>query len=271
MNPRIAQLAARPIAELPYLNATPGRTAAEVVLPLLEGELEGLPRGLDGILVTSDLQGRLPDDRLLGLAVPAWLAELARAGRIPALNRLGVVLCGDLFARPGSTRRGGAGDVREVWAAFADTARWVVGTAGNHDEFGATAADLAAFRRGVGVGFLDGNVVERDGITIGGVAGVVGSPDRVWRRPLPAYVAAVHKVLQARPALLVLHDGPDHLVPGYPGRAEVRALFERHPRRGVVCRGHARWPTRLVDLTARWQVLNADSAVVLLRGAAPVA
>ena len=49
-------------------------------------------------------------------------------------------------------KRGGFGDVREVWAAFSKHARWVAGVAGNHDDVsGVRSAGLLDLLRGDGI------------------------------------------------------------------------------------------------------------------------
>ena len=57
---------------------------------------------------------------------------------------MGLLLCGDLYVRPALDARGGLGDVRPVWRAFARHFRWVAGVPGNHDAFG-TPSERTAF------------------------------------------------------------------------------------------------------------------------------
>lgn len=261
---RVESLDPVPCASLPYLNATPQRKAARARLPLHLGRATGLPAELDGVIVASDLQGRLADDRVLGLEVPSWLGAMAERSVLPALDRLGIVLCGDLYARPGSERRGGKGDVREVWRAFGARFRWVVGVAGNHDLIGDGVGDLRRFRASEAPGFLDGDTVERDGLLVDGVSGVVGNPAKPFRRTGDDYLAAITRVLAERPSLLVLHDGPDDPAKGELGSPEVRHLLLLHPAPVLVLRDHAHWADPLADLSPHCQVVNADARVVAL-------
>lgn len=264
MSLRITSLSRTPLAQLRYLNASSGRRVMTAHLPLLTGQVCGLPDTVAGLVVTSDLQGRTFEDRLLGLAVPGWLGDLATTGQIPPLEEMGVVLCGDLYARPGSTRRGGSGDVREIWGGFTKSARWVVGVAGNHDRLGETPQDLEDFRRSAGARFLDGSATTVDGLVVAGVSGVVGDSDRPWRRTLPQYLTPLERALRSRPDVLVLHDGPDEPALGGRGQAAIREVLKRHPRPALLCRGHARWPEQFSDSLRPWQVLNADSIVAVL-------
>lgn len=101
------------------------------------------------------------------------LEVLSELGEVPPLDRVGVILAGDLFARPGLDRRGGSGDVRAVWLALARRCRWVAGVAGNHDLFGPkpSVPDFQVFCQSPGVHFLDGDVAELEGLRIGGLSG----------------------------------------------------------------------------------------------------
>lgn len=72
---------------------------------------------------------------LLGEVVAKQLRRLCDRGDLPAADKVGVVLAGDFWAEPGSTRRGGLGKVGPVWSAFGGTSRWVAGVLGNHDQY----------------------------------------------------------------------------------------------------------------------------------------
>ncbi len=263
---RITALSSEPIAVLPYWNARRGGGTERVRLPLLRATTPDLPSGLEGLVITSDLQGRTEDDRLVGISVPGWLADLAARGLVPPPSRCGAVLCGDLWAKPGSTRRGGAGDVRPVWRAFHAAFRWVVGVAGNHDEFG-TRRELAAFRRAEGRGYVDGTACERDGLRVAGVGGLVGDPGKPGRRTASEFEAALDHVLHARPDLLLMHHGPDVPEHGAGGLGLVRERLSRYPVDLLVCAGHTHWDEPLAHVGSA-QVLNVDGRVILICRAA---
>lgn len=169
----IAAIDERPLAEVHYLNAAPrGGTVVER-LPIARAAVGELPGDLDAIIACSDLQGIVPGRdglaTLLGVAVAETLEELACGGALPPAMRTGIVLAGDLYSVPEANKRGGHGDVAEVWAAFAERFAWVVGVAGNHDDVSGIAG-LAP-----NVHLLDGNVVELDEVRIGGVGGIIGN------------------------------------------------------------------------------------------------
>ncbi|KIG12339.1 hypothetical protein DB30_01571 [Enhygromyxa salina] len=82
------------------------------------------------MIVTADLQGRALPDRhapedtalpLLGEAVAEELHTLAQCQEIPPLDRVGVVLAGDLCAVPDARKMGASGDMRPVWRASSNS------------------------------------------------------------------------------------------------------------------------------------------------------
>jgi hypothetical protein len=275
---RILKVESYPLHLIPFERAGRKGTIEIAVLPLLEATVDHLPAGIDGIVATSDLQGceaswkvpaGAPSDppreaRLLGEAVAEALVALSERGTLPPAERLGIFLAGDFYTLPRLERRGGAGDVREVWLSFADRFRWVAGAAGNHDLFGANPHDRERFRAHPGVHLLDGHVVLLDGMRVGGVSGVIGDPMRPNRRVEADHVAAIRKVVGLAPEVLLLHDGPD--VPGTSlrGSPVMREAVADSPGLLVV-RGHKFWETPLLEVADRVQVLNVEGRAVLLR------
>ena len=261
---------------LPYLNAAPrGRGAVEVELPVLEGTVAGLPAELEALVVTSDLQGReLPrpqhgPPRLLGEALAEELELRSLMGELPPLERVGVVLAGDLYAVPGAAKRGGYGDVRSVWRAFAERFRWVAGVGGNHDGFGDERGLRGLHRfaaRGVGH-VLDGRATSLDGLRVGGLSGIVGNPRKPMRRRLDLFLERVGELVTRGLDLLVLHEGP--AIPGAArrGNPEINELFELAEDDMLCVCGHTHWPQPLAEIQGR-QTLNVDGRVVVLRPAA---
>ncbi len=268
---RILTLETMPMQTWPYQSAAP-RGGAEIRhFPLLRGTVDVLPEGVEALLVLSDLQGVAPHAlhdgavALLGEVLADTFASLGEVGELPLPAQTGVVLAGDLYSEDSAMVRGASGDVRAVWNAFAAHYRWVVGVAGNHDTFG-SARDLERFKRQPGVSLLDGEVVEVDGLRVGGVGGIIGRPDKPGRREEEAHLGMIREVLRAEPEVLVLHAGPD--VPGtrVKGSASIREVLERREDVLVVC-GHAHWEEPLAVLHGGTQVLNVDSRAVLLQRA----
>lgn len=249
----------KPARELRYLNAA-RRGGTEVArLGIYLGVARGLPEGVDALLATSDLQGVVPDpytraSTLLGVAVAEHLDALGDEGEIPRAMRCGVILAGDLYSVPTADKRGGYGDVRDVWEAFGRRFAWVLGVAGNHDDVARVEAheDLAV---------LDGARVERGGLRVGGVGLVSGNPSKIGRREESEQLARIDLASEEGLDLLVLHEGPNG-DDDQPGNASIRALIER--RVALTVCGHVHWPRPLATL-GEAQVLNVDTRVVVLR------
>jgi len=225
----------------------------------------GIPASLDGIVLTSDLQGQDTSGRLAGLLLARELATLAARGEIPGVRRLGVIVAGDLFGDP--ARRSGSGDVAPVWRALSGQAAWLVGVGGNHDHFGSDPDNFLVDRtifNEVGIGhLLDGDVVERSGLRIGGVSGIAGRVDRYLRRSLDEQIAMIHAVANAQPDVLVLHEGPAGHAAELEGNAAIQHALQSHRVPLVVC-GHRNWPVATTGLSERTMVMNTDNRALLL-------
>ncbi|HLL22506.1 MAG TPA: metallophosphoesterase [Kofleriaceae bacterium] len=255
----IQHIADTPLAEVRYLNAA-RRGGTEVArLPIVEAFVDTLPDELDAIVVTSDLQGIAPGAQLLGICVAEVLEELAFDGALPRAQRTGVILAGDLYSVPEANKRGGYGEVAEVWRAFAERFAWVTGVAGNHDD-----------TRGVdaieGAHLLDGDVVELDGLRIAGVGGIIGAKQKRGRRAEDAQLALVTRVLDAGADILVLHEGPCG-GEGQPGNDLIRSTIDAAGLAFAIC-GHDHWRAPLAK-TEHGQILNVDTRVVVLRRGTP--
>lgn len=262
---RITDLNSQPIYALRHLTAV-GGGVQEVLLPFLRASVAGLPEHIDALVATADLQGRTIDGRLLGVAVAEELAQLAERGQIPRGDRCGVLLAGDLYSAS-PPRRGANGDVRAVWDAFAGWARWVCGVAGNHDLFSdkPNAPALAAFRRQSGCGLLDAETIERDGLRIAGLSGIIGRPGRPWRRAEAHFIEAFAGLVAAGPDILLCHEGPGRASREQGGVPLLDELLVA-ARREILCvRGHMFWEEALLAGDGLRQVLNVDSRVVVLQ------
>jgi len=269
---RILAVHSEPLHQIAFENVTPGRTVVIEQLDLLTAMADQLPDAIDAIVMTADLQGResrrrgQTPGRLLGEVLAEELEILSGLDQLPPLSRLGVVLAGDFYTKPEMDKRGGSGDVRGVWEAFARRCRWVVGVAGNHDFFGPgwSEPDLKAFKKQPNIHLLDGDTAELDGLRFAGLSGTVGNPRRPWRRLEDDYAEWVGLLASHGPDVLILHDGPDGPGPGFLGRSSARQALEA-TRPTLVVRGHAYWHEPLVTLANGGQVLNVDSRVVVLR------
>ncbi len=264
---RVTELGNSPIHEILYLNARPKGGADVARLPVLTGRVEGLPPGLDALLLTSDLQGVVPSwasggaGELLGEALADEIYNLSMAGDIPHTQSIGVILAGDFYSAPGGDKRGASGDVCNVWYAFSTLFAWVAGVAGNHDRFG-SERDRRRLESTPNVHILDGDVVELDGLAIGGVSHIIGNPKKPGRRSADDFLASLNRVMAKSPALVVLHEGPNG-DNGQPGQPPIRETLERHRDLLTVC-GHTHWPDPLASLGDDLQALNVDARAVIL-------
>ena len=172
------------LATVPYRAAGPGGVPQNVQLDVGQLPVDKLPAGCDALLVAGDLQGMAPsplggNPELLGISLADYLGVWAESGLLPPARRVGVLLTGDLYSAPGADRRGASGTVLDVWLAFAAAGcPMVFGVAGNHDEV--TAAQVAEL--GPDVALLDGDRRGFGGVTVAGISGIVGDPQRAWRR-----------------------------------------------------------------------------------------
>lgn len=266
-----------PLHELPYRVAIPGGGSAIRRLPIVRGRVDRLPHGLDALLVASDLQGVSPSGSpggegvLLGEMLAGEIARLATDGVVPPVAAMGVILAGDLHAPP-EDACASLGDVRDVWLAFAHTCRWVAGVAGNHDHFG-DHGEAARFRERPGIHLLDGDVTEVDGLRVGGVGLIIGKPrgpgkpSQPNRRSADEHIGALQRVLDERPDIVILHEGPNGDSSRQYGNPRIRAALEASDAALVIC-GHDHWfrPLASIDVPGRGplQILNVEGRAVLL-------
>lgn len=255
---RIHTIDDAPVAELRYLNAAKGGGTELTRLVIERARASGFPDELDAVICASDLQGIVPmhgrgEARLLGVSVAELLEKLAIDGVLPPAARTGVVLAGDLFSVPEANKRGGYGDVTEVWEAFAAVFAWVAGVLGNHDDLPSPPA---------GVHVLDGDIVTIDGLRFGGVSRIAGNPEKRGRRAEDDQLALIEAVVETGVDVLVLHEGPHGEPAAQPGHDGIRALVEQH-RVALTISGHVHWDTPLAA-HPYGQLLGVDARVVVL-------
>ncbi len=176
-----------PIEKFSYQVVKPGGSGGlnvdnleAVDLPIYKGIIRGLnTTDLDYLILTSDLQGHVFNDhkpKLLGAVLPEFLKLLFDL-EFPSVDqqRIGVFLCGDMHAH--LDKRGGSGEVKNVWRAFNNHFGFVAGVAGNHDEFG-DAATFEAFKQEPGIHYIDKEIKKIVGLKVGGLSGIIGRPTK---------------------------------------------------------------------------------------------
>ena len=266
---KVLTLNSDPVFEFPFLNAGQGpKTSSVDRLPVQIATVDQFPDGLAAIIVTSDLQGREHYQyqvsgalRLLG----EWLPSVLKNSVLPLLNirkgRIGVLLAGDFYTVPGLDKRGGSGDVTSVWEAFAQCFSWVVGVAGNHDTFGVDSLKPPCFEPPVY--FLDLESISLEELTIAGISGIVGNPNKPWRKTEDEFLRFIHGLGSAQPDILLMHDGPDIPNSGCPGSSKIRETLSGL-NNTLVIRGHKYWNNPLMEIHYGLQILNVNARVVIL-------
>lgn len=249
--------------EMPFLNAAGGRSGGPVRerLPFFQGKIRGLPDGSPTLVAMGDLQGRTgmgsEASTLLGCGVAAALPSIQAEAGLPDPRLCVGILAGDLYAVPNAAKRGGTGDVSEVWRDLRQCFGSMVGVMGNHDIFGEAINPQAPPED-----CLDGKVIEIGGLRIGGVSGIVGSPGRTNRRSVEEFVEVLLSVLVESPHIVVLHAAPQ-ADDGAPGEEALSTAIKSFGFDGLIVCGHVHWRYR-VQRCGSATVLNVDGAVVTL-------
>jgi 3',5'-cyclic-AMP phosphodiesterase len=176
-------------------------------------------------------------------------------------RQVGALLAGDFYTVPALDKRGGTGDVSEVWKEFRQWFAWVAGVAGNHDLFGhEKKVQPDRFDR---MHFLEGDIAEVNGLRIAGLGGIIGKPTKPQRRTEEDYSRTLSSLLRGHPDILLMHDGPDGCQHAQPGNSMMRNLLQEEPP-GLVIRGHSHWANPFAEFPCGLQVLNVDARVVVL-------
>lgn len=238
-----------------YRSSGPRRQPRHLSLPCYRVQVDSLPQGMHSVLVSSDLQGREigPQNRLLGEVLAEDMARLSAAGQIPTLEL--ALLAGDLYAHPGCQHLGCTGDVTSVWQAFAQVFSQVVGVQGNHDQI--RPAEMPANSQ-----VLDGDVMHYQGLTLGGVSGIIGRRERHQRKSDTEFAKALLYLNTQACDVLILHQGPDDPEREQLGSPLVRRCLEKGGDALVVF-GHCYWQEPWAEI-AQHHILNVDQKVFLL-------
>ncbi|HEY0074775.1 MAG TPA: metallophosphoesterase [Abditibacteriaceae bacterium] len=241
----------QPLSVLSFRQAESGGRVGTALLEITTGFIDDLPDALEGLIVTSDLQGIGFDGHLLGELAAQEVANLCEAGLLPPANKLGVLLCGDFYASP-ELQRGVSGLVDAVWQAFQRRFRWVVGVSGNHDCFEQKPESL-----------LHGLIAEKDDLKVGGLGGVLGETGRGLQTSMREYERLLKNIMQQAPDILLLHAAPQLNEGGCLGDVALRHFLEKHRAPLTFC-GHCHWPYPLQQLNAHTQICNVDGRVLVL-------
>lgn len=247
-------------------DAKGNRVINEEFLPIYLGSIKDSKiKDLEYIIVASDLQGNVIENdepKLLGEVLPDFLQllfdiEFAEVDR----RKVGVFLCGDLYAR--LDKRGGLGDVKNVWRAFNEKFGFVVGVAGNHDDF-EEPDEFERFKKEEGIYYLHQQIKKVGNLKIGGISGIIGRPDKPFRNDESKYLKALKKLLLRQPDFILLHESPNNIHPKLLGNDKIRAMIESSRKNIIFC-GHNHWTSSLVEKENGTQILNIDSKCIILK------
>jgi len=265
---KIIRVVENPIYDFPCFIASPrGRGVEYQNIPLINIMADYLPAGLDAIIAGSDFQARdrpAEDGKLIGFAISEELKVLSECQALPPSENTGVMLAGDFFCAPGLGRRGGSGDVQDVWRAFGDAFGWVVGVAGNHDRFCGMHEIPDPVHCPVSASVLDGDICERNSLSVGGISGIVGNPRKRWRKSEDIFIRKIDE-LTAKPSdILILHEGPSVPEIGAEGNDSIRARLNSVRNDMIVVSGHTHWSRVFYQLNENVQAINVDFRVVII-------
>lgn len=253
------------IEDIEYLTIPHGSVIAQKFkLPIYKGRIEGLPKNIDSIVITSDLQGVYEFENGQKVLLGEVLAEslsLIYDMYFPELSisKSWAFVCGDLYAN--LEKRGSSGNPFSVWQAFAQYFKQVIGIAGNHDDFG---SDLHRLKLIENVCFLENGIFQLDGLKIAGLSGIIGRTDKNFRLEEQFYLSSFEKLLKQQPDIVLTHLSPYIEENNFLGEFKLTKKLEKYTHNLLFC-GHSHWDTQQsVVLKNNNQVLNADSKVFIL-------
>lgn len=268
---RILQIREQPIKYYPFSHVATGgrdeygkRRVIEVQLPVYFGTVDYLPVNLDALIISSDLQGNIKKndkDVLLGEELPDFLKLLIEK-EYPAIscNNIGAILCGDLYAT--LNKRGGLGDVRNVWREFNNKFKWVCGVAGNHDCFG-SKIEFNRFKKEPDINFIEYGDIKIDELEIGGLSGIIGPVRKLFRVDEREYLSNLKKLLLKRLDFIVLHESPSSSEYEFQGNQKIeKEILQSYPT--LIFSGHSHWEKPIVELKNGTKIVNVDKKVLIL-------
>jgi len=266
---RILELNNEPITEILSETLGDGGKREFRTIEVLQGIVDYLPEEIDALVCTSDLQGmevkkysdENKDRRLLGIAIANELKELTDCGLLPPKEKFGVIFCGDFHFEEDFSSRGGFGEVDEVWLAFKNISKWVVGVAGNHDKFSLNENGEYSISEEKDIFLLDRKTQIIDGLNFSGISGLIGNSQKPWRTQEEQYLAALKSMLLKKPEVVLLHEPPK--IGGMKGNQKIGDVIVKSSQSLVIC-GHSFWENPLLNLDNGSQVLNVNSRVVIL-------
>ena len=185
-------------------------------------------------LATADLQGRERggENRLLGEVLADEIETLMDIGDLPELDLC--LLCGDFYDYPDLRKLGGTGDVAPAINALSYVAERTFFVLGNHDEVNVSELEPE-------ITVLDGDAVNTDTFSVGGVSGIVGNPRRHNRKTEQEFIDAVDLCCAWDVDLMLMHQGPVGDRKDTRGMVEINQVLRKYSDM-LVLFGHCHWP-----------------------------
>ena len=182
---RVLSVEPQAMHEIAYRCTGTGKVCRVRTLTVLRGQVDVLPAPLQGLILTSDLQGmglENDDTGLLGEVLAEELADLSDQRLLPPRSAMGDLFAGDLYSTPEATGWGVSGDVWPVCGPLENgSAGCAVFTATTIGLEQASLPSGALLFLESGLHFLDADQIELDGLHVTGVGGIIGKPGRAQR------------------------------------------------------------------------------------------
>lgn len=268
---KILSIETEEAAAFSYLNVDRPGIQRRHQWPIHTGIATGLPAGIEALLVVSDLQGHADpmlngakDNELVGEFLPRYYSEYWLHFGWPNPRQVGVLLAGDLFALP--DKRGGLGETRPVWDAFADVFAWAVGVFGNHDLINGKDARHISGPISERCWVLNGDIFDISGFVIGGVGGIIGRADKPNRFAQDRYYPLIIDALSDETDILILHEAPKPQDNKGRGSELITEAINDIGWQGTVICGHSYWENWYHPSEDSFSVLNVEGRAVLLKG-----
>lgn len=240
------------------------RKISEKQLPILKGKVEISTKDIDALIIASDLQGNIDNGEnssLLGEQIAEYLKLLIELEFNILPQNVGIILAGDLYAT--LDKRGGYGDVRQVYLNFRDNFKWVIGVNGNHDKIGENKVDEQQFKKVDKIYILHKQTKKIGNFTISGISGIIGNSLKPNRVEENEFLTSLKKLLVDKPDFIILHESPDYPDDKFEGNEKIRQIIESSPKNLIIC-GHRFWKEPLRELRNGSQILNVNERVIIL-------
>ena len=252
---KITKIDNNPFHSMPYRSS--GRNEIRYNrLPFYFAYTNSLPKGVNSIVVTSDLQGRdiKDSDKLLG---ESFIDEITILEELNIIPQSPIILsCGDLYDRPELNKLGATGDVTPVLNRFSSHFSNVIAVHGNHDIINKNELHSEVI-------VLDGNVVNKLGIRVSGVCGITGKPKKNQRKTKEDFLNTLKKACNHNSDIIMLHQSPKGTLSDQIGNEETADLLSKMGS-SLIVSGHCYWENSLTTI-GKNQVLNTDSKVYVIR------